>query len=192
MAQRASKRLLPALILALAAAGCRRAALGNPCALHGLECQAPSGWKPIAAGNEPGTRFVFIHAVADPEIGANFPEIEGSLDDSAADEAAARASRRNAVEAYADDASFKAGEVKAIPAAGGEAWSYEVSRLESDEEPDRSAGARAPVVVQYRQETVLLRGGRKNYRLTFGAPAPIFDRERPAFERLLASLRLSR
>lgn len=188
MAPNASTRAL--IVAAVLAAACR-APSGGPCRLDGLTCEAPSGWREAASLHEPGARFLYINPIQDAAIGMNFPLIEGTFETSAADEAAAKASRQAAVDSYKDDPDFRAGDVVSQTVAGAPAWSYSVEHASSDELPGREAKGRAPVQVRWRELVILIHGPTRNYRLTFGAPVPLFDREKPAFDRLLSSLKFS-
>jgi hypothetical protein len=184
LGSKAPTRIRVALI-AFVAAGCGKAP-PRPCGLQGMKCESPSSWE-VRSGSEPNT-YSLVLRHDDESLGLHYPEIHISTQEEAIDRRTLERERRGDMKRYSGAESFAVTEIKDLSIGDAKAWSYQMLAPRGDLTFHMHAD-RKSITLPYREETVLIQGRKRHYRVIYGAPEKLFAAHRPDFERFLLSIK---
>lgn len=98
--------------------------------------------------------------------------------------------RAGSIEQRKDDPNFKALPIQEIRVDGRVAWIDDQTFINAlAATMHRPAGTPAFKPVLYRETTIFVTGPKKSYIIRYSAPVSLYDKHRPAFDRLLAGFR---
>lgn len=100
--------------------------------------------------------------------------------------------RVRAIKSFEGDATFKAMPIRSIKIDGRMGWIEDQASMNAlPATMHRKIGDPVYKPVLYRETTIYITGPKKSYAIKYSSPASLYDKHRPAFDRLLSSFKFA-